>query len=239
MAAPILVAEQFADLVGALGIAGTDRQIASLCHWVEAATRQFVPMLDDRIPDDLRRHQAEYAAEMKRVASDPARALGVNPVTEGGRFARHWIEQKALDRGIDCETRAGAAAVGDIAREYISAKFTPRADWHLRMAEDTLFDILCQTIRSISPSALENLPSNETIDMDRGPAVSFASAFIQIVIDRAIERVPEASDRTRKRLAAILNKSDRRLLDGIRAERQFWLNNGGWQEGELRATVFE
>lgn len=239
MTASPLTDRQVADLSMPLGVDATPVIVGRLAQQIEAATRRFVGLLQE--PDAVanERFQTDYLDELKRIADDPARALDRRPTTDGAKTARYRLDLVAIGQAIDTETRTGAIVIGDIAGRLRVERPQARVDDYLRMAECELFDMVCQTLRLFLPEALENLPSNETIDIDRGPAVSFASAFIQIIVDRARERLPRASDRTRKRLVAMLNKSDRRLLDGIRSERQFRLNNGGWPEGELRATIFE
>ncbi|MCY0094611.1 hypothetical protein [Hoeflea ulvae] len=239
MIAPLLSERQVADLMSPLGLVVTPALVDLLTHQIEAATRSFEGLLQEPDQNKYVRFQADYLGELKRIADDPARALSRSPETDGALHARHLLDLRAVGAVVDLETRVGAAAAGDIAMHLLTERPNTRVDSYLRIAEEELFDMLCQTLRLLSPQTLDNLPSNETIDNAPHAVISFALAFIQIVVDRALERVPGASARTRKRFAAILDKSDRRLLDGIRKERQFWLSNGGWPEGEIRATILE
>ena len=194
--------------------------LIKLSEQVEIAVRAFARCMADHNNTDDKRFQQERHAEFKRVANDPARALGSLPDGNGGRDARNLLLTIAAMRNIDPETRVGAIAIGDIAQHLTDNVVKVRSDIVMTIAEEELFTHLCDAAQIIEPTAFDALPSNETVD-ETSPIIDFAMSFTQVAIDRSRERKSNLSHKWQKRSDAILNKSPRMLLKGIRERRQF------------------
>lgn len=226
---PLLSDRELADLVAPLGVPGDGDLRQTLSDRVEAAARHMTRFFGGPNPEDLRQYDAEYREELGRLAADPARALGATLASRGAAGARELALYAAEMQHLDPETRAGAAAIGDLAATLLERHTPSRVDAALSMGEAQVFDDLCACLRIVAPRTLDVLPSNE-LEGVRHPAIRFAEGFIQLVVDRARPMLPDASARVSARFDALLNKQDRALLDGIRRERQAHRLHSSWLE---------
>ncbi|MET3646135.1 hypothetical protein [Phyllobacterium ifriqiyense] len=232
-----LTAGEVLKIVAPFGLAVTPWLEITISEQIEVSARRIVGLLGEPDADEIAIFRRDYGNELTSVAADPARSLGKAPRSDGAIEARRQLDLIGGVRGVDPETRLGAEAIGNLALQLLSEK-PNRIDTHLRMVEEVVFEDICRTIHLIAPTALEALPSNETFDGSSTPIIAFAMTFIQMTNDRLLELMPRRSESVQKRLTALLNKSDRRLLDGIRKERQFRRKNGWLFDGEVRATIF-
>lgn len=229
MSVPALTDTELAALLEPIG--GDVSLGPRLAEWVELLTRSLVSTLGLPSPGDQRliaEAAAEVRAEYMKVASDPARALGILPVTEGGKHARAKLVKIAQILGINPDTREGAAAIGDLAGEELGSKAT-RADAHLKEADLYLFHLLPQCIDELANWVYdrEHFPSNARLDLEasghngrRWPAIEFARALIQLASSRADKRMKHRKSRVSEYLEKLVGRSDRALLDGLRSGRQ-------------------
>lgn len=236
----LLANSDVADLLSPLGLAATGELKRALSERVELASRNFAMFLRERdsLKEELdEKHFSEFIA---RLAADPARVLDEPPRSDGAREALDLVMSAAVRRGIDPERRLGAIAIGDIAKAMLNRDRSVRIDAHISSGETTLFEDLFATGQLVAPDAAAALPSKNTDPdrLSRLPAILFAMAFIQIVVDRVRDRLPSPSERTKKRLTDILNKSDRRLLDGMREAQRSQRDVGLEEEFKSRATIF-
>lgn len=234
----MLTSAQAGELAAPLQVSITPALIETLSKQIEMATRNLVSSFQEDDPAEEALFSKEYDQDLERIAADPARALGSEPRSCGARSARDFLNKAAAVNHIDVETRRGASAIGDLAAR-LRKRPKPRIDASLTVGEDLLFEDLCTTIRRLSPAALDVLPSNEAMLspaevseglVDRAGVIIFASAFITVVVDRTLNSLVSPSPRVVKRLQALHNKSDRALLDGLRAERKFTRQTRNWLE---------
>lgn len=229
MSVPALTDEELAALLEPIdGDASLEPRLA---EWVEILTRSLVSNLGLPSPEEqqlIAEAAAEVRREFEKVASDPARALGIIPVTEGGKHARAKLAESARILGMNPETREGAAVVGDLAGKKLGIKAT-RADGHLKEAEIYLFHLLPQCIDELASWVYdrEHFPSNARLDLEASghdgrswPAIEFARALIQLASSRADQRLEHRKSRASEYLEKLAYRSDRALLDGLRLGRQ-------------------
>ncbi|WP_319774673.1 hypothetical protein [Breoghania sp.] len=213
---PLTMAEA-RELCTTLGLTASNEVVFVLSERVEISTLHLMAFLREQDEAKVAADEKDYTAALKRVAADPARSIGELPSTDGGRSALGLLMVAAKLKALDPETRTGAAAIGDLAADLVERRKPLRKGAVHTMGEDQLFSDILDTLLIIAPEAVDRLPSNETLENNSIPAIRFAEAFIQIVVDRTISRIPDAPPHVTTR---ILNKKDRRLLDGIRKARQ-------------------
>lgn len=238
MSCVVLTDKEFSDLVRPLGLQFNEDIKQKLSMRIEMATKNFIAVLTASDFDIL---NTEYREVLTKIADDPARALGYfGPYTKGGASAHSLLDFLAEEIGIDIQTRSGAVALGDCAINLLNEKkMTRRAVLHrdgeeykivvktgsTRMdapfiiAENTLFEDITHSIKLLSPAAISGLPSNDIANEVNDPAIEFARAFIESVLDRVIEYIPDLPNVAERKRNELLIKSNRGIVEKIRRYR--------------------
>lgn len=153
--------------------------------------------------------------EIKKIAVDPARALGLPAENDEADFAHAMLSVFGAKFGFNPETRSGAADIGNLADRLLNDKC--RVDGLARFAIDVVFSKILRDAEFLAPGSTEKWPSN---DNPEAPITFFAMAYIEILLDRLSAYLPTPSAHSQKWIDNLLKKDHRSILDGLRKARK-------------------